>query len=194
MIGKWGGFSRCSGMAQQLRGAWRQPRCKTRCRLPCSKPPAGHTYIHTRERTGCVAQLLDGPDDGEEDQAAAHNVHQVQDVLPAAGGRAGRGGGDAAQGRGRCSFMRWRAARRWHTAPASGARPAAAGWTLDAYNSREPGLCCGRELVQVDDGHVGNGLQRDHGLQASWHGGRGAGQGAEEVSSCDHRPAGPRCR
>ena len=34
--------------------------------------------------TACVAQLLDGPDDREEHQAAAHNVHQVQDVTPAA--------------------------------------------------------------------------------------------------------------
>lgn len=32
-------------------------------------------------------------------------------------------------------------------------------------SSREPGLRCGGELIQVDDGHVGNSLQRDHCLQ-----------------------------
>lgn len=35
-------------------------------------------------RLARVAQVLDGPDDGEEDGAADDDVHQVQNILPAA--------------------------------------------------------------------------------------------------------------
>lgn len=47
--------------------------------------------------TRSVAQLLDGPHNGEQHQAAAHNVHQMQNVLPAApdGGK-GRAGSQGA--------------------------------------------------------------------------------------------------
>lgn len=45
-----------------------------------------------------IPQLLDGPDDGEEDGAAAHDVHHVQDVAPPVRGWVARGAGEEGGG------------------------------------------------------------------------------------------------
>ena len=49
--------------------------------------------MHKHEqRTSCLSEVADGPDDGEEDGAAAGDVHEVEEVAPGEPAQ-GAGGG-----------------------------------------------------------------------------------------------------
>ena len=145
-----------------------------------------HTCKQPCLLTAGIAQLLDRPHDGEEHQAAADDVHEVQDVPPPAGSTGAvhkcmlstmyslQVPFPCSPGKRRCTAASWQledSSQPQATHNNLGAQQQASSpgppASLPASHSREPGLCCGRSLIQDDDGQVVDALQGHHYLQAA---------------------------